>query len=95
MQARKDVERRLAQLQSQGGQNSAAYANLFEKDQELSTLQLLQGSNTLLVRSATAAVQIQPRPFRNGALAAVLGLMLGVRTRLSARRAQHACPHAR
>jgi polysaccharide biosynthesis transport protein len=77
-QARKDVERRLAQLQSLGGQNSAAYANLFEKDQELSTLQLLQGSNTLLVRSATAAVQIQPRPLRNGALGAMLGLVLGI-----------------
>ena len=78
VQARKDVERRLAQLQSQGGQNSAAYANLFEKDQQLSTLQLLQGSNTLFVRSATAAVQIQPRPLRNGALGAMLGLVLGV-----------------
>lgn len=77
VQARRDVERRLTQLKSLGGQNSAAYANLFEKDQQLSTLQLLLGSNTLVVRSATTAVQIQPRPFRNGALAAVLGLILG------------------
>jgi polysaccharide biosynthesis transport protein len=75
--ARKDVERRLAQLKAQSGQNSPAYTNLFEKDQELSTLQLLQGSNTLLVRSATAAVQIQPTPVRNAALGLVLGLMLG------------------
>jgi capsular exopolysaccharide synthesis family protein len=77
VRARRDVERRLAQLKDLGDQRSAAYTDLFEKDQELSTLQLLQGSNTLLVRSATPAVQIQPRPVRNGVLAAVLGLMLG------------------
>ena len=77
VRARRDVERRLAQLKDLGDQRSAAYTILVENDQQLSTLQVLQGANTLLVRSATPAVQIQPRPVRNGALAAVLGLMLG------------------
>lgn len=75
--ARRGIEAQLAQLKASGGENGAVYANLFEKDQELSTLQALQGSNALLVRSAGPAVQTQPKPFRNGVLAAVLGLLLG------------------
>jgi capsular exopolysaccharide synthesis family protein len=75
--ARRGIEAQLAQLKASGGQHSAVYANLFEKDQELSTMQVLQGSNALLVRSAGPAVQTQPKPLRNGVLAAVLGLLLG------------------
>ena len=41
-------------------------------------MQALLGSNALLVRAASGAVQTQPRPTRNGALAAMLGLLLGV-----------------
>lgn len=76
--ARQGIESQLAQLKASGGETGAVYANLFEKDQELSTLQALQGSNAMIVRSASLAVQIQPRSVRNGALAAALGLLLGV-----------------
>ena len=76
--ARRGIQAQLAQLKASGGQDGAVYANLFEKDQELSTIQALQGSNAMIVRSAGQAVQTQPKPLRNGALAAVLGLLLGV-----------------
>jgi polysaccharide biosynthesis transport protein len=76
--ARKQVERRLTQLSDAGEQRSAAYANLLTTEQQLATQQVLQGSNAMLVRSAGAAAQIAPRPKRDAALAAILGLVLGV-----------------
>ena len=76
--ARRGIEAQLAQLKASGGEAGPVYANLFEKDQELSTLQALQGSNAMIVRSAGRAVQTQPKPLRNGVLAAMLGLLLGI-----------------
>jgi tyrosine-protein kinase len=76
--ARTQIAKRIAELRASGEQGSTAYDNLIQKDQDLSTLAALQGSNALLVRSASAAAQIQPKPVRNGILAAVLGLVLGV-----------------
>jgi polysaccharide biosynthesis transport protein len=76
--ARRGIEAQLAQLKDSGSAGGPVYANLYEKDQELSTLQALQGSNAMLVRSAGNAVQTQPKPLRNGAIAATLGLLLGV-----------------
>ena len=78
MSARRQIGVQLAKLKAAGEQRGAVYASLFEKDQQLQTLQALQGSNALLVRSASGAVQTQPKPTRNGALAAMLGLVLGV-----------------
>ena len=75
--ARQGIEAQLTQLKASGGESGAVYASLYEKDQELKTLQALQGSNALVVRSAEHAVQTQPKLLRNGALAAVLGLLLG------------------
>lgn len=77
-QARKDLGKQLTQLRRLGLEHTAAYANLADKEQQLSTLEVLQGSNALLVRSAGPAAQIQPKPLRNGILAAVLGLVLGL-----------------
>ena len=76
--ALKDITTRLDQLRSQGLDKTNAYADLLDKQEQLSTLQVLQGSNALIVRSALSATQIQPRPVRNGAIAAVLGLLLGL-----------------
>lgn len=76
--ARKGIEAQLAQLRASGGAGGPVYANLFEKDQELGTLQALQGSNATVVRSASRAVQTQPRALRNCAIAAVLGFLLGI-----------------
>lgn len=76
--ALREVNNRLADLAAEGGTKSAAYANLLNTQQQLSTLQVLQGSNALLVRAASSAQQTQPKPTRNALLAAVLGLLLGV-----------------
>jgi succinoglycan biosynthesis transport protein ExoP len=76
--ARREIEGRIAELRKLGDRRSVLYANLVEKDQQLRTLEVLQQSNALLVRSAGEAQQIQPRPVRNGILGAVLGLMAGL-----------------
>ena len=88
--ARREIRAQLAKLKAAGEQRGAVYANLFEKDQQLRTMQALQGSNALLVRSASGAVQTQPRPTRNGALAAMLGLLLGVGSSSCVMRSTHA-----
>jgi len=53
---------------------TAAVAN----QQRLQALKNLQGSNTQVVRLATGAGQIQPRPKRNAALGLGLGIFLGI-----------------
>jgi len=78
VRARREVEQRIAELRRLGDRTSPLYANLAEKDQQLRTLEVLQQSNALLVRSAGEAHQIQPRPVRNGILGGVLGLMVGL-----------------
>lgn len=78
VRARREVEKRLEELRTAGGVHSAPYANLLDKDQQLRTMEVLQGSNVLLSRPATGAVQVQPKPTRNAILAGVLGLALGI-----------------
>jgi capsular exopolysaccharide synthesis family protein len=78
VQARREIEKRILQLRASGDRGSEIYASLVEKDQQLRTSELLQNSNAALVRPAKDAAQVQPRPARNGILAAVLGLVLGV-----------------
>jgi polysaccharide biosynthesis transport protein len=78
IQARQEIERRISELQASGDQHSDIYSSLVEKDQQLRTAELLQRSNAALVRPANYAAQIQPNPERNGILAAVLGLMVGI-----------------
>jgi succinoglycan biosynthesis transport protein ExoP len=78
VRARRQLEERMAELERSGERRSAMYAGLAEKDQQLRTLEVLQGSNALLVRGASDAVQVQPKPARNAILGGVLGLILGV-----------------
>jgi tyrosine-protein kinase len=78
VRARGDLEKQITQLEATGQQNSALYQNLVDKDQQLRTMELLQGSNAQVVRPAAQAAQVQPRTVRNAALGFVLGLMLGV-----------------
>jgi succinoglycan biosynthesis transport protein ExoP len=76
--ARLEIQQRLDQLQAEGSENSSLYASLTGKEQQLRTMELLQGSKTLLVRPARGAVQIQPQPVRNGILGAVVGLLFAI-----------------
>lgn len=76
--ARVEIQQRLDQLEAEGARNTALYSSLSEKEQQLRTMALLQGSKTLLVRSAGGAGQVQPQPVRNGILGGILGLFLGI-----------------
>jgi capsular exopolysaccharide synthesis family protein len=75
--ARESLDKQLAELRRARLQRTTAYADLADKAQQLSTLEVLQGTN-VPIRSAGAATQIQPRPVRNTAIAAALGLLLGL-----------------
>jgi capsular exopolysaccharide synthesis family protein len=72
------VTSRITQLQDSGDNSSALYTNLVEKEQQLRTLQALQTSTLSVVREADQATQTQPKPLRNGILALLVGLVLGV-----------------
>jgi tyrosine-protein kinase len=77
-QALKDIGQRLDQLRQSGLDKTNAYADLLDKQQQFSTLEVLQSSNALLVRPGGEAAQIEPRPVRNAGIALVLALLLGV-----------------
>ena len=76
--ARSEVAARIGQLEKAGATHGALYASLVDKDQQLATLEALQTSNASVVRTADDAVQVQPRPVRNGILGLALGLVLGL-----------------
>ena len=74
--ARQELEGRLTDLRKNGAINSQMYADVFKKVQDVRTLELLQ-SRVSVVRPATDAIQVQPRPIRSAALGAALGILLG------------------
>jgi len=70
-----EVEQRIRALPNRNG---ALFASLVDKEQQLRTMEALQTSNAFVIDSPTKAVQVSPRPTRNGVLGLVLGLFLGV-----------------
>jgi succinoglycan biosynthesis transport protein ExoP len=76
--ARNEVRHRIAALVKTGARKSALYANLVSKEQTLWTMEALQTSNAVPVKSADGAGQVQPQPIRNGILGLVLGFVLGI-----------------
>jgi polysaccharide biosynthesis transport protein len=76
--ARKDVQGKIADLERRRDRKSALYASLVDKEQQLRTMEALQTSNASLVRPAGDAQRVQPNPVRNAILGLVLGLVLGV-----------------
>jgi capsular exopolysaccharide synthesis family protein len=75
--ARKELQGRLAELRRQGQTDSAIYRGLLQKAQDLRTLELLQRPPSV-VRTATDAAQIAPKPKQKAILAGLVGLLLGV-----------------
>ncbi|MFN8187338.1 MAG: P-loop NTPase [Gaiellales bacterium] len=78
VQAREEVEGRIAELETTGQDDTALYESLVEKAGLLSTLETLQTQNASVIREADGAVRVQPKPVRNGLLAAALGALLGI-----------------
>jgi Mrp family chromosome partitioning ATPase/capsular polysaccharide biosynthesis protein len=76
--ARRGVEERLNDLSAAGQESSAIYQKLASKSEELRVLLALQTSHAVVVRTASSASRTQPNVARNGFLAAIVGLMLGV-----------------
>ena len=76
--ARRGVLSRMKRLEEDGQRDSALHRSLEVKDEELRVLQALQTSRAAVVRRADSAAKIRPKPLRNGILALVLALMLGV-----------------
>jgi succinoglycan biosynthesis transport protein ExoP len=76
--ARNEVRHRIAALVKAGARKSELYATLVSKEQTLGTMEALQTSNAVPVKSADGASQVQPRPARNGILGLVLGIVLGI-----------------
>jgi Mrp family chromosome partitioning ATPase len=77
-QAQAKVARELRRLGRAGRAQTALYGYLLGKSEQLQSLQAVQGSNGYVVHPAGTAAQVQPRPVRNAAVAAVVGLLLGI-----------------
>jgi succinoglycan biosynthesis transport protein ExoP len=72
------VAERITSLEAVGDRSSALYTNLIEKEQQLKTAQALQTSTLSVIREADGVTQTQPKPVRNGILALLVGLVLGI-----------------
>jgi tyrosine-protein kinase len=76
--AREKVSTRIHQLERAHAERSALYGRLVDREEQLATMEALQTSNAAIVQRATKAVQVQPRPVRNGVLGLLLGLIVGI-----------------
>lgn len=73
-----EVTRTLNELRQKNEQTSPLYRNLLDKQQRLAALETLQTPNAVVVRSASGAVQVAPRPTRAAILALGLGLLVAL-----------------
>jgi succinoglycan biosynthesis transport protein ExoP len=76
--ARQDVHARIASLRASKRRSSPLAAKLVETEQQLQTLETLQTSNATVVKIASLAPQVSPRPWRNGILGIVFGTLIGL-----------------
>src|SRR5439155_14914782 len=74
-----DVNARITQLQAKADPASAAYQRtLSNQAEQLRTLLELRTANARVIRAASGAGKIQPRPVRYGVLGLGLGFILGL-----------------
>jgi succinoglycan biosynthesis transport protein ExoP len=76
--ARQDVHTRIASLRASKRGGSPLAAKLVETEQQLQTLETLQTSNATVVKIASLAPQISPRPWRDGILGLLFGTLIGL-----------------
>jgi capsular exopolysaccharide synthesis family protein len=77
VEARTDLEGRIAELRQDGQSGTELYRSLVDSAQQLRTMEILQTPNRV-VRPATGAAQIAPTPNRTAILGAFVGLLLGL-----------------
>jgi polysaccharide biosynthesis transport protein len=74
--ALRGLDDRLRSLSATGKQSSRLYGELVAKQQQLRTLASLQTGNATVLRRATAAQRVKPRPVRSVILGGLLGLIV-------------------
>jgi polysaccharide biosynthesis transport protein len=75
---RNEIEARIAALRAAGQEGSALYGVLVQQAQTLLQTEALQTQSAVVLRPASGAAQIQPKPARYGILGALAGLVLGL-----------------
>jgi succinoglycan biosynthesis transport protein ExoP len=75
--ARAQLTTQIALLRAKGQQDTPRYRDLAASEQQLHTMQLLQGKDTVL-DAPRAGVQLQPNPKRTTLLGFGFGLLLGI-----------------
>lgn len=76
--ALRGIDRRLAQVAAAGDKRSNEYTDLVNTKERLETAAELRSGRAKLIRTASAGVQVQPKPTRNGMLGLALGVVLGI-----------------
>jgi tyrosine-protein kinase len=77
-QARRGVDKQLAQLVKQKKTVGTLYLDLSNRDQQLATMEALQGAPASLIQAAGKTVQVQPKTARNAVLGVLLGIVFGL-----------------
>ena len=73
-----EVQTAMTNLAAKHRRASPLYLNLEAKEQQLLTLQTLQTSGTVIIRTAGPGGQIAPHPRRDAELGLILGIVLGL-----------------
>lgn len=76
--ALQSVTNRIAKLRQTGQSNTAFFAALLDKQQQLRTIQALKTDSATLVQPAVTAAKIKPQTAQRAQLALVFGVLLGL-----------------
>jgi capsular exopolysaccharide synthesis family protein len=75
--ARRNLAKRISDLERAGARRLPLYRGLLEKQRDLETVAALGNSSRLVVREADKAVQVAPRTLLAGVFGLALGIVLG------------------
>ncbi len=73
-----DVTKRLASLRAAGKTKSSLYTTLALRQTQIVSLQALQTSDTVLVKTSDSATQVAPRPKRSALIGFGLGILIAL-----------------
>src|SRR5205814_5005511 len=76
--ARKILQARIDRLQGTAEVSPSVLESLRSREQQLSTLELLQTADAAVVRTAQGAAEIASHPVRNGLIGLMVGAILGI-----------------
>src|SRR4051794_32888638 len=76
--ALRSVNHKIHNLAQGGGRRSPVSSTLLDRQQTLVTMEALQTANATVIKQADRALQVQPKPKRNGILGLLLGIVLGI-----------------